>query len=196
MADEKKIENENPVVEEKKEPSSKEVTVEELMAQLAQAEAEKARLKNANDKLSKSEANMKKQLREKMSAEEQANEAKKEADELNAKHLKELEDFKNLTLATERYQIQGMDIETAKKAAKAEIDADFDLLSTIQKQYNDLTLKRAKSEWLASRPDIASGTSDGKTVTIDEFQKMGIAERTKLKRNDPDTYAKLVKQLG
>ncbi|MBO5921002.1 MAG: hypothetical protein J6Q48_01275, partial [Bacteroidaceae bacterium] len=37
-------------------------TVEELMAQLAQANADRDRYKSANDKLSKSEAEMKRQL--------------------------------------------------------------------------------------------------------------------------------------
>ena len=56
--------------------SGGEMTVESLMAQLAQVNAENAKLKTDKDKICASEANLRKQLRAKQTAEEQEAEAK------------------------------------------------------------------------------------------------------------------------
>ena len=61
-------------------------TVEELMVQLAAARADADRYKSANDKLSKSEAEMKRQLRETLSADE-----RKKVEEEEARRLVEEE---------------------------------------------------------------------------------------------------------
>ena len=56
--------------------------VDELMAQIAQLTSDRDKYKSANDKLSKSEAEMKRQLRAKLSAEEQQAEELAEAQRL------------------------------------------------------------------------------------------------------------------
>ena len=67
-----------------------EPTLEELKEQLAQANAERDKYKNANDKLSKSEAEMKRQLRAKLSAEEQLAAEKAEAEKIREAELEAL----------------------------------------------------------------------------------------------------------
>ena len=57
-------------------------TVEQLMAELSAAKADVERFKSANDKLSKSEAEMKRQLRAKQTTEEQEAEARAEAERI------------------------------------------------------------------------------------------------------------------
>lgn len=77
MEDNKNIDTQgqqNP--EPENQPDEKEPTVEELMAQLAQERAEKAKLKNNFDKTSSELASTKKQLKAKQTAEEQEEEAK------------------------------------------------------------------------------------------------------------------------
>lgn len=68
-----------------------ELTVESLMAQLAQEKANNAKLKSDNDKLCTSEGNLRKQLRAKQTAEEQEAEAKAEQAAQRDAYVKELE---------------------------------------------------------------------------------------------------------
>lgn len=74
--------------------SGGEVTVESLMAQLAQEKAANAKLKSDNDKLCTSEGNLRKQLRAKQTAEEQEAEAKAEQQAQRDAYVKELENSK------------------------------------------------------------------------------------------------------
>ena len=83
--------------------SGGEVTVESLMAQLAQEKAANAKLKSDNDKLCTSEGNLRKQLRAKQTAEEQEAEAKAEQQAQRDAYVKELEKFKAVAESSERY---------------------------------------------------------------------------------------------
>lgn len=107
-----------------------EVTIESLMAQLAQANAEKAKLKADNDKLCTSEGNLRKQLRAKQTAEEQEAEAKAEQQAQRDEYVKSLEKFKAVTDSSERYLSMGMDKELARATATAEVEGDMDIVTT------------------------------------------------------------------
>ena len=165
-------------------------TVEELMTQLAQANADKAKYKNSIDKLTKSNGDLTKQLREHMTAEEQLAQAQKEADETHQAYVKELEDFKRMAEAKDRYMtIQKMDAETALKAAQAEVSGDYMALSTIQQQFNEVSLKAKEAEWLKSRPLINTGVGGEETsITKEQFNAMGYKERVEFKTKYPSTY--------
>ena len=100
--------------------SGGEVTVESLMAQLAQEKAANAKLKSDNDKLCTSEGNLRKQLRAKQTAEEQA---QRDA------YVKELEKFKAVAESSERYLGMGMPAEMAKATATAEYEGSMDVVT-------------------------------------------------------------------
>lgn len=169
-------------------------TIDELMAEIAKLKADGASNKKALDKALKEKGEITKQLRAKQTAEEQAEEARLEEEQAKNERIKSLEEFQAKTLAKERYLLQGMDVETATKAAQAEIDRDMDLLSTIQKQFRDAEIKNAKNEWLASRPDINAGVGTDRLVTQAEFDKMTISERQELKISNYELYKKLAKK--
>ena len=78
--------NTNKETEEKVEP----ITVDSLMAELAQLKAESAKNKAALDKALHSNGELTKQLRAKMTASEQEAEVKREAEEAQANRIKEL----------------------------------------------------------------------------------------------------------
>ena len=135
-------------------------SVESLMAEIAKMKAEAEKQKIILDKALKEKGDAVKALREKQSAEEIADEAKREQEEAHSKYVQDLELFKSKTLAKERYLLQGMTVEMAENAAQAEIDGDMDTLATIQKQHTDAKLKEAKAEWQKSIPETNRGTGD------------------------------------
>jgi hypothetical protein len=107
-----------------------EVTVESLMAQLAQANAANAKLKADNDKLCTSEGNLRKQLRAKQTAEEQEAEAKAEQQAQHEAYVKDLEKFKAVTESSERYLSMGMDKDLARATATAEVEGAMDTVTS------------------------------------------------------------------
>lgn len=195
MAEENKNTQQEPDANEQKnkEPEKKTPTIEELTLQLAQANAERAKYKNSIDKLTHDNAELTKWKRERMSAQEQQDEAEAQAKAQMDAYVKELEEFKLITEASSRYIGMGMDVELAKATATAEIKGDMDtVLANINKNKED-ALKAAKAEWLKSRPDIPDGgTHSG--LTVERFREMNLFEKTKLRREDLETYNRLLAQ--
>ena len=49
----------------------------------------------------------------------------------------------------------------------------------------------AKAEWLKSRPDIPDGNPNS-DMTQEQFDSMNLIDRTKLYREDPETYRRFI----
>ena len=166
MAENNDVSNELDNTENSDNPSGNEnpeVTVESLMAQLAQERADKERNKAALDKALKEKGEVTKQLRAKQTAEEQEAEAKKEQQEQHETYVKGLEHRIQMTEATNRYVAMGMDSELAKKTAEAELDGTPEgkdtVFANIQKM-TDAKIKEKQAEWLKSRPEPQIGTDE------------------------------------
>lgn len=134
-------------------------TVEELMAQLATAKADAEKYKSANDKLSKSEAEMKRQLRAKQTAEEQEEEAKRIADEERDSMRKELNHIK----AMNAYKAIS-DEKTVDKLIEAVSESDHNAIAQIIDAECKKAVKNAESEWLKDRPRVQHGQYTGMSV--------------------------------
>lgn len=138
-----------------------ELTVESLMAQLAQEKANNAKLKSDNDKLCTSEGNLRKQLRAKQTAEEQEAEAKAEQAAQRDAYVKELEKFKAVTESSERYLGMGMPAEMAKATATAEYEGSMDVVTGNITKFMTERDKQKESEiraqYLAQMPTPQSG---------------------------------------
>lgn len=166
-------------------------TIEELTLQLAKANAEKAKFKNSIDKLTHENSELTKWKRERMTAQEQQDEADAEAKQRQEEYIKELEQYKAVNETMKRYLGMGMNAELSLSTAQAEVSGDMEtVMKNVAKHQEDL-MTAAKAEWLKSRPDIADGASES-SVTKEQFEKMTMFERTKLLRTDPDTYHRLV----
>ena len=129
-----------------------ELTVESLMAQLAQEKANNAKLKSDNDKLCTSEGNLRKQLRAKQTAEEQ---------EAEDAYVKELEKFKSVTESSERYLGMGMPTEMAKATATAEYEGNMDVvtgnISKFMAERDKQKESEIRAQYLAQMPTPQSG---------------------------------------
>ena len=144
-------------------------TIEQLTAELAKEKAARAKDKAALDKVLKENGEIKKSLRAKQTQQEIDDEAKREAEEQAKAEIAELKEYKQRNEAKERYLLQGMDAELAKKAAEAEVSGDMDELAAIQKQHTDALIKAKEAEWKASRPQLNAGTGEGSDMTVDEI---------------------------
>ena len=144
-------------------------TVEELMAQLAQERAARAKDKAALDKALKEKGEITKSLRAKQTQQEIEDDAKREEAEATKAYIAELEAYKHKNEAKERYLLQGMSAELATKAADAEVKGDMDALADIQKQHTTALLKEKEKEWKASRPQLNAGSGTGAGMSKEEI---------------------------
>ena len=147
-----------------------EVTIEGLMAQLAQANAANAKLKADNDKLCTSEGNLRKQLRAKQTAEEQEAEAKAEQQAQRDAYVKDLEKFKAVTEASERYLGMGMKPELAKATATAEFEGNMDVVTGNISKFMAERDKQKEAEiratYLSQMPTPQSGNAGQVDYTV------------------------------
>jgi hypothetical protein len=113
-------------------------TIESLIAQLSAAKAENAKLKNTNDKLCQSEGQLRKQLRAKMTAEEEAAEVKAEEEAKHKEYVSGLEKELAIIKATAKYVEMGFDPTLAAETATADYDGDKDTVNAnIKKMMSD-----------------------------------------------------------
>ena len=133
------------------------ITLESLMAENTRMRAEMAKNKAALDKALHNNGELTKQLRAKMTASEQEEEAKRQAEEAQANRIKELEDYKRRSEARERYMTIGMPADLAKEAAEAEVSGDMDALTSVYKRHNEVSIKAHEAEWLKTRPVPEAG---------------------------------------
>ena len=166
--------------------------IKELMKQIADLKVELNKNKKARDKALSEAGEYKKQLRAKMTADEQAEIERQELEEQQKEYVASLEKFKKVAEATARYALQGMDSDLAKQAADAEIAGDMDALADIQRKHTQQVLKDAQAEWIKSRPQTNIGGGSGTNVTQEEFDNMNMIQRTKLLEEQPDVYKALL----
>lgn len=165
--------------------------VEQLTAELAKEKAARQKEKAALDKVLKENGEIKKSLRAKQTEQEIEDEAKREEAEQVKAHIAELEEYKQRNEAKERYLLQGMDAEMAKKAAEAEVSGDMDELAAIQKQHTDALIKAKEAEWKASRPQLNAGSGSGSDMTVDEI--LAIEDATERRRKIAENIDKFSK---
>ena len=140
-------------------------TVEELIAKLAQRDADYAKLKNSFDTTSSELSTAKKQLKAKMSAEEQIEEEKRLADEAKDAEIKELKEKFRTMDYSKRYMGIGMDEKTAESLSELtgdlpDVDKFFSALDKFMKAKIKSAGENAVQELIKSNPEIKAGTGE------------------------------------
>ena len=159
-------------------------------AQAPSNDDEITRLKNLLSKANSEAAGYKKQLSEKMTADE-----KKQAEEKEKldKLIEENEEMKRrIAISENKTRLMGIGYEEslANETAEAMYKGDMDLIMKNQKIFLEAREKEIKAEAMKSTPKPPAG--QGSTaVTREQFEKMSIAELTELYQNDPETYKRL-----
>jgi len=140
-----------------------EMTLESVLATVAELKANNAKLKADYDKLCTSEGNLRKQLRAKQTAEEAEAEAKAEQEQQREEYVKSLERFKAIAEATERYTSINMSSELAKATATAEVDGEKETVTSninkFLKEREDAMDKEIHAKYAAQMPIPMSGNS-------------------------------------
>lgn len=147
-------------------------TVEELMAQLAEANARADRNKTELDKALKENGEVKKSLRAKLSAEEQAEAAQKEAQELADKERDELRAELNQIKAEKAYKGVADD-KSIQKLIEAVSNADHAEIAKIIEVECKRAVSEAEKAWLKDRPRVQHGNDSLNSAE----QIMAIADR-------------------
>lgn len=166
--------------------------VNALNEQLQSAMVEIAKLKRQADKNAAEAADYKKKYRESLSEQEQASLAKAEE---QAKKEEEFETMKKtirINDLTENFMDLGYEKALAKEAATAQVDGDTEKLLTIQKQFQEKQRKSWEQEFLKNRPEIATGNGTSTTISKEQFDKMTLVEKSKLKRENEAEYNRLL----
>ena len=159
-------------------------TVEELIAKLAQKDADYAKLKNSFDTTSSELSTAKKQLKQKMTAEEQIEEEKRIADEAKDARIQELESKFRTMDYSKRYMGIGMDEKTAESLSELtgdlpDVDKFFSALDKFMKSKIKSAGEDAIQELIKKNPEIKSGTGDSeKNALAKEKAKEAAHRRT------------------
>ena len=157
-------------------------SVDELMAELAKERAEKAKLKNSFDTASSELAATKKQLRTKMTAEEQIEEEKRIADEAKDARIQELESKFRTMDYSKRYMGIGMDEKTAETLSEltgelSDADKFFSALDKFMKSKIKSAGEDAIQELIKKNPEIKSGTGDSEKNALAKEKAKEAAHR-------------------
>lgn len=156
--------------------------------------AEETVSKAMYDKAAGEIARLKKELRGKMTAEEQAKRAQEEKDE----EIKELKEFKlKSELVSGLSEAFGKDVSAkiadsylsgdANKFAEALSKAFKDSTQALNDEISQLKLKGM------DKPGAGSNGGEGGTITKEQFAKMNIDERIALKISNPELFAQFMK---
>ena len=143
--------------------------------------------KDLLDKANSEAANYKKQLREKMSQDDQiAAQQKEEMDAIKAE-LETLRQEKTKTELTNRWMGIGYSKELATATAEASISGDMDTVFKNHAKFLADREKALKAEILKSTPTPPAGDGDKKT-TKEDFAKMSLVEKQKFATENPEAY--------
>lgn len=152
--------------------------------------AEIERLKNALSKSNSEAAGYKKQLREKMTEDEQKKQREQEErEELQNKYDKLLRES---VIAKNKAKLValGYDESLADETAEAMADGDSEKVFANQQKHLASFEKKVRAEALKNTPKpIPDG--DSKTMTLEKFRKLDPAERHKFYTEHPDEYKEL-----
>lgn len=153
--------------------------VEALKAELEAERAEKERFKASVDKLTKAEAERKRNERAKMSEEERI----KEEREDEFKRLKEQAeaDAKELNYLKAKTAYKNIDDETVEKLVKSVNENDHTSVAAMIDRIVDKAVKTKEAEWKKSRPGAIVGDGSFPSMTKEEIMAVqDIDERRKL----------------
>lgn len=165
-------------------------SVTDLQAQIAEMQKQINTEKANRDKALSKAADLQKQLRQRMTEAEAQELANRELQESEKARVAEMEAELNRLKASSAYS-QIADEKMVNTLIDAVGDKDHASIATLINQIVEAKVKTSQQEWLKSRPDVSvGGASQG--ITKEQFDKMGIADRTALKRENPSEYERLL----
>lgn len=176
--------------EEKKEA---ELSAKELNDKLQEALTELAKIKRERDKNAAEAKEFKDKYRETLSVSEKASEEKAEAEARREEQYQQLLRENTINKVEKNYLAMGWTSDEASRMAIAEVDNDLDAKVKIMSEVDVRKKKEFEAEFIKSRPDVNIGSGSGVSYTKEQFDKMGVVERSKLFEENPAEYNRLMK---
>lgn len=171
------------------------MTLEQKLAALEAYEVDDPDLtgyvtKEMFDKTASELSNTKKQLREKMSADEIK--AKEDAEKMEEiiKERDALLREKNIATNKAKFLSLGYDENLANDTAEAMVNGELDKVFANQKKHLEAVEKKIRADVLKDTPSPEGGNSS-ETITKEKFLKMSTAEQYKYSVEHPEEYKKL-----
>lgn len=163
-----------------------------LSAEIARLKAELAKAKAATDKATKEAGDYRKQLKSKMTADEAAAEEKRAQEEALNSELNELRKRFAVAETTKKVMALGGDETVSTKIAEYLYGAEDteSALTEIQKLWT--AKEKAIRLEFSKIPAPSAGSSDGPTVTKQQFEAMGYLQRVEFAQKNPEEYNKLM----
>ena len=164
------IENEN-------ESKDNKPDIDALMAELAAEKAANLKNKAALDKALKEKGDLTKTLRQKMTASEQEEELKKEAERQREEELTNVKNELNHIKAVAAYKSIS-DEKIVEELINAISDADHAAIANIIENEKSKAIKSAQAEWMKSRPPVNNGNG----VAMSKEQILAITDQAERQR--------------
>lgn len=172
------------------------MTLEEIESALESIELptdnsdEVAKLKNALSKSNSEVADYKRQLKEKMTADELKAKEDAEKQEKLQKDYDALVREVSVSKNKAKLLALGYDDTLAGETAEAMVNGELDKVFANQKKHLDAMEKKVRSEILKDTPKPNGGNGD-KTITKEDFAKMTYSERANVYNENPELYNEL-----
>ena len=170
--------------EDEKQDEPKEPSVQELMVELA-------KVKRAQEKAASEAAEYKKKYNAKLSEKEKADEEKAKREAEKDEQFQQLVRENKINKLEKSYLALNYTPEESEKMAVAEVDEDFDAKLKIQLAVQKRQKKEYEAEFIKSRPQLNTGAGD-KQLTKEQFDNMGLAEKSKLYNENKAEYDRLM----
>ena len=163
-----------------------------LNEQLQSALVEMAKLRRQLDKTSSEAADYRKKWKESLTETERASQEKAEAEAARQAEFDDMQRRLAINDLVSEYMDRQFPKEIATKIATARYDGDNETVNVIEKQMDEVKRKKWETEFLASRPELTTGVGETQTISKEQFDKMSLIEKTKLKRENEAEYNRLV----
>ena len=159
--------------------------VQELLTEIA-------RLQRKADKAATEAAEFKKRYRESLSESEKASMEKAEKEAAREEEFNKLVRENNINRLEKQYLKLGYTADEAERMAIAEADNDQELKIKIMSEVDGRKQKEFEEKFYASRPNVNVGGGTGVSISKEQFDAMDPVELTKLKRENPAEYDRLM----
>ena len=168
-----------------KAPEQPEANMQDIMNEMA-------KLKRMYDKASSEAAEFKKKYRESLSEAEKASMEKAEKEAAREEEFNKLVRENNINRLEKQYLKLGYTADEAERMAIAEADNDQELKIKIMSEVDGRKQKEFEEKFYASRPNVNVGGGTGVSISKEQFDAMDPVELTKLKRENPAEYDRLM----
>lgn len=147
-----------------------------------------SKLKAALSKANGEAANYKRQLREKQTADEAAEDERRTAHENLVNENNELK--RKIALSEKKSKLIGLGYaeELAEDTAKAMVDSDVDKVIENQRKFLEAQKQSITEELLKGTPRPKPGKEENQEMTREKFRKMNQKERLEWAKKNPDEY--------